>query len=86
MSFYCGHVAKLIQSRDNRSIWEIVDIIYLDTNCDENMNINFSHSINPRASFVPVDVIKDFNLTTKKVKRIFVKDTGTECWEAQNDC
>lgn len=84
MSFYRGPVAKLIQTIKDSTVWEVVDIIDVDTNRDENMNINFSHSIYARASFVPVELIENFELhVTKTVKRIFDYNTEVEHWSAQ---
>lgn len=84
MSFYCGPVVKLIQTIKDSTIWEVVDVIDIDTNQDENMNINFSHGIYARAAFVPAETIENFNLhTTKNVKRTFDYSAEVEHWSAQ---
>lgn len=84
MSFYCGPVAKLIQTIEDSTVWEVVDVINVDTNQDENINMNFSHSIYARAAFVPANVIENFDLhATKTVKRVFDYDNQVEHWSAQ---
>jgi hypothetical protein len=84
MSFYCGPVAKLVQTVEDPTVWEVVDVINIDTNRDENMNINFSHSIYARATFIPTEIIENFDLhTTKNVERIFDYKFAVEKWRTR---
>ena len=82
MSFYYGLVAKLTRSSDNPTVWDVVDLLSIDTDSDENIHINFSHKHIIRAVFVPVTAIRSFDAQkTKKVKRTFSENL--EIWESQ---
>lgn len=83
MSFYCGLVAKLVAPRHLVGIFEIVELLQIDTADDANMDIDFSHGTTIRAFFVPVSEIVGFvNGTTTTVSRIFDFDLGIETWKS----
>lgn len=82
MSFYKGDVAKLFCDKDMLT-WEVVGVRYIDTTCDENMNIDFSSGSVVRTAFVPVAWIENFTATTQKVKRTFDTESLSEKWQAQ---
>lgn len=85
MSFYQGAVAKLIKSDQELDHWLVVDVLIINTNDDQNINIDFSHGSIPRAAFVPTTLIHDFDSkTTKKIKRTLDKNTGIERWESMS--
>lgn len=81
MSFYKGDVAKLFCG-NNTLIWQVAEVQYIDTNCDENMNITLSHGTNVRAAFVPVAWIENFNPKTEKVRFTFDTESLSEKWQA----
>lgn len=81
MSFYAGPVARLTQIDD--TIWKVLSVHYLDTNCDENIQTDFTYKSVKRIIILPVTLIKDFDTnTTKTVNRTFDSESCTEHWEA----
>jgi hypothetical protein len=81
MSYYKGNVVKLVPG--NPTEWIVAQVYFLDTNCDDNIHTNFIHKTETRATVIPATMIKNFDSAiTKKVKRWFDPDTGTEHWEA----
>lgn len=83
MSFYCGLVAKLVESFQTNGRFEIVEVLQIDTINDANMHIDFSHGHVIRAVFIPVSEIAGFvNGTTTAVSKIFNSDLGIEVWES----
>jgi len=83
MSFYQGLVAKLVIKADIFGTWVVVGVENIDTNCDQNMTMTFSHATVERAAFVPVSLIDQFDPNnTKLVKRTFDSASGTEKWQA----
>ena len=80
-SFYKGDVVRLVYGGPAQ--WEVVQVYFLDTNCDDNIHTNFVHKTETRSIIIPVTTIKNFDpVTTKKVKRWFDVATGTEHWES----
>lgn len=80
-SFYKGNVAKLTMGQPGE--WDVVQVYFLDTNCDDNIHTNFIHKTETRAVIIPVTTIKNFDIkTTQKVKRWFDTVTNTEHWES----
>lgn len=85
-SFYKGFVAKIILTDLPNSTWHVVDLMMIDTNCDDNININFGHGDAFMCSFVPTAWIQNFQPNvTKKVRRILDATTGIESWESIHD-
>jgi hypothetical protein len=80
-SFYKGNVVKLTPG--NPTEWNVAQVYFLDTNCDDNIHTNFIHKTETRAAIIPAEIIKNFDpATTQKVKRWFDTETGTEHWES----
>ena len=73
----------MIREDEDYDIWHVVDLLIIDTNCDDNINIKFYHESIPMAAFVPTGWIQNFQLnTTKKVRRTLDHTTENEIWES----
>ena len=83
MSFYCGPVAKLVESFRIPGRFDIVQLLQINTADDANMHIDFSHGHIIRAVFIPVNEIVGFvDGTTTTVSRIFNSELGIEIWQS----
>jgi hypothetical protein len=84
MSFYQGDVVTLRNLRD--SIWKVISVHYLDTNCDSNIHTNFMYEKETRVVIIPISSIENFDSTlTKHIESSFDTKLGTEHWKALND-
>ena len=87
MSYYQGPVAKLVLNAPpkdpNKTEWQVVKVVNIDTSLDENMNFNFQEGDGQRGTWIPVTLIGNYYTGVKIVTRRFNPLDSTERWEAQ---
>ena len=82
-SFYRGLALLIVPDSRENDVWSIIKILYVNTADDKNINLIFKDpSFKLGATIIQSTLVNGFNSYTKKVKRTFEFETGSEYWEA----
>jgi len=82
-NFYQGPALLIVLDSEKSSVWSIIKILYVNTADDKNINLIFKDpSFKLGSTIIQSTLVNGFNSYTKKVKRTFEFETGSEYWEA----